>query len=171
LTVIEARQPNDDDRKTGRGRLLRLLVSPQPGNARFVREQLAGFAREHAIPEADTRDFITAVNEALANAIEHANTTQEIELSCWIVGRQGLIATVVDAGVGLAVPQSVAAGLRTPAPNEVRGRGFAIMRLCTDHLEVHSSPGAGTTVILVRYVRAGRTAPDSHAASPLHLAK
>ncbi len=41
------------------------------------------FARTQNIEERDITDFVTAIGEALANAIEHAHTTEPIEIVAW----------------------------------------------------------------------------------------
>ncbi len=132
---------------------LRLVVPPKAAYARYVRERVAGFVTAHAIPDADAGDFLTALGEAVANAIEHAQTVDKIEASCWVVGGDQLVATVVDSGVGFCARERLRAETEPPEPFAERGRGLAMMRQFTDHLEVRSEPGRGTAVILTRFVR------------------
>jgi anti-sigma regulatory factor (Ser/Thr protein kinase) len=141
----------------GAGASLRLLVPPEGRNGHYVRERVVGFAASLAVPEADALEFTSAVAEAFVNAVEHSGTEDTIEIACWIVGRDQLFATVIDHGVGFAAGAG-AAEPQLPDVMSERGRGLPIMRRYTDVFAVHSSPGAGTAVVLGRKLRrpAGR---------------
>jgi stage II sporulation protein AB (anti-sigma F factor) len=149
----------------GRSRKLRLHLPPNPRAGRHARERISGFARANAIPEPDIDFFILAVGEALANAFEHAQSTSEIEVSCWIVNDDQLLATVVDRGTGFVAPAVETVEMPSD-PFAERGRGFSIMRRCTDQVAVRSLPGGGTSVILVRYVRHRRSSRGTARSRP-----
>ncbi|MBV8367502.1 MAG: ATP-binding protein [Candidatus Eremiobacteraeota bacterium] len=142
---------------SGGGATLQLRVPPEPRFGRLTRERVAQFTADHCIPEADAEAFLTAVSEALANAIEHSGTPTSIEVSCRLTGRR-LVATVVDDGVGFA--SEVPGEPVLPDPLAERGRGLPIMRRLTDHFEVRSTPGAGTSVILERMIRRSAESED-----------
>ncbi len=129
-----------------------LRVPPEARYGRSVREGVARFALTHDVPPADADEFVVAVSEALANAIEHSRSPERIEVSCWIGADNQLLASVVDHGVGFTVEP---ANARPHAPDLLaeRGRGLPIMRRYTDQLAVHSAPGQGTSITLGRYVR------------------
>jgi stage II sporulation protein AB (anti-sigma F factor) len=133
---------------------LRLRIPPDPKFGGYVRNRVAAFAANHDIPENIAEEFITAVSEALANAVEHARSAH-IVTSCWIVGGDQLVATVVDDGVGFEA-ETVLGDRHLPDPLSERGRGVPIMRKYTDHFAVRSTPGKGTSVTLGRNIRAGR---------------
>lgn len=133
---------------------LRLRIPPDPKFGGYVRDRVAAFAANHDIPENVAEEFITAVSEALANAVEHARSAH-IVTSCWIVGGDQLVATVVDDGVGFEA-ETVMSDAHLPDPLAERGRGVPIMRKYTDLLTVRSTPGKGTSVTLGRNIRAGR---------------
>lgn len=135
----------------GAGASLRLRVPPDPRYGRYVRERVTTFASAHHIPHQDAAEFVTAVSEALANAIEHSRSPETIEISCWIVGDDQVIATVVDHGVGFEAPEVREPTL--PEPFAERGRGLPIMRRYTDLFSLRSTPGKGTSVVLGRFVR------------------
>jgi anti-sigma regulatory factor (Ser/Thr protein kinase) len=124
-----------------------------PPNARFgksVRDEVITFANRHRIGRQDLDEFIFAVGEALANAIEHSGSSDIIEVRCQIEGDK-IIATVIDSGRGFEtqrVPEK-------PLPDALseRGRGLPIMQRCTDIFAVRSVPGKGTAVVLGRYLR------------------
>jgi anti-sigma regulatory factor (Ser/Thr protein kinase) len=111
-----------------------------------------GFAASYHLETDDLRDFLTALGEALANSMEHAGSTDAIEVTCWLVGDDQFLATVVDRGKGftMATPELEP---RLPGLEAERGRGLPIMRRCTDIFAVRSEPGKGTAVILGRYLR------------------
>lgn len=144
------------------GATLRLHVPPDPRYAKYVRARVAGFASAYALPDPDVRDFLTAVGEALANAIEHARSAGDIEVSCWMLGGDHLIATVTDSGVGFHPNAPLAADPALPQPLAERGRGLPIMRRCTDTFAVRSEPGKGTTVVLGLHVRPRDTGNVAH---------
>ena len=144
------------------GASLRLRVPPEPRYGRCVRERVAGFVASHAIAEADLIEFVTAVSEALANAIEHSHSEDTIEIACSIVGDQ-LVATIVDHGIGF-VSEGRASEPVLPEGLTERGRGLPIMRRFTDRFSVLSTPGKGTSVTLSRCVRRHDCRPDEGAA-------
>ncbi|MBC5815729.1 MAG: ATP-binding protein [Candidatus Eremiobacteraeota bacterium] len=124
-----------------------------PPNARFgkkVREELVTFANQHQISRQDLDEFIFAIGEALANAIEHSGSNDVIEVRCQIE-RDKIIATVIDSGRGFQTEQVP----EKPLPDALseRGRGLPIMQRCTDIFAVRSVPGQGTAVVLGRYLR------------------
>jgi serine/threonine-protein kinase RsbW len=147
---------------SGGGATLQLCVPPEARFGRLTRERVAQFTADHCIPEADAEAFLTAVSEALANAIEHSGTLVSIEVSCRLTGRR-LVATVVDDGVGFA--SEVPGEPKLPDVTAERGRGLPIMRRLTDHFEIRSMPGKGTSVILERAIRRPAESEDDDIAS------
>jgi anti-sigma regulatory factor (Ser/Thr protein kinase) len=115
-----------------------------------VREQLIAFATERGVGEDDLTQFLTAIGEALANAIEHARSEAPIEIDCHI-SRGQIVATVTDVGIGFSSVGPSAGCL--PDVTAERGRGLMIMRSCSDIFDVKSVPGGGTAVRLGRYLR------------------
>lgn len=133
----------------GRGRILKVRIPP---NARFsgsVREEVLSFAGRFEISSEELEEFIVAVGEALANAIEHSRSTDVIEVRCHVENDK-IIATIVDSGSGFRNKNATVA---LPDPMSERGRGLPIMRRCTDIFAVHSVAGRGTAVVLGRYLR------------------
>src|ERR1700682_972563 len=136
----------------GPGASLRLRVPPEARYGRYVRERVAEFAASQGVPEADAAEFLPAVAEALANALEHSRCEDEIEVNCWVARGDQLLATVVDRGVGFD-PSGGVLEATLPHVLDERGRGLPLMRRCTDVFAVRSAPGQGTAVMLGRYVR------------------
>lgn len=128
---------------------MRVRIPPNARFSRGVRHQVLSFAGDHAISDQELEEFIFAVGEAIANAIEHSRTSDAIEVHCRIEDDK-ILATIVDSGAGF---------LSEPVPNVTlpdafteRGRGLPIMRRCSDIFAVHSVPGRGTAVVLGRYL-------------------
>lgn len=147
---------------------LRLCVPVDPKMARLVRDQITDFATGLGIIDADLIDFITAIGEALANALVHAKATDPIEISAWITKGNQLCATVRDNGIGFATAPAVVE--RAPLPDGFAecGRGMPIMRRCTDTFSIESEAGKGTVVRLARYLR--RQSRDNREAIALDAA-
>jgi stage II sporulation protein AB (anti-sigma F factor) len=148
-----------EERPAAPGARLRLRVPPDPQLGRYVREQIIAFASTFEIAEDDLGDFLTALGEALANAMEHAATPESIEISVWLIGADQLVATVLDRGIGFEPAPSVVAEPHLPDAYCERGRGLPIMRSCSDIFSVRSAPGRGTVVTIGRYVRRRDHAP------------
>jgi len=128
---------------------LRIDIPPDARCSRAVRERISAYALSHGVAALDAQEFVTAVAEAVANAVEHSRTVRTIEVECSL-GERRLTASVVDYGVGFS-PEL----LRAPAPPDPlaeRGRGLPIMRQCSHFLAIDSVPGEGTSVTLGRYL-------------------
>ncbi|MDQ2858613.1 MAG: ATP-binding protein [Candidatus Eremiobacteraeota bacterium] len=130
--------------------VLDLTVPPHPQLSRAVRKGVGEFALAHGVGEDDLTHFLTAIGEALANAIEHARAEEAIEIEVR-VGVDRIVGTVHDKGVGFrfeSVPEANTADISTE-----RGRGLPIMRRCSDIFSLYSVPGEGTAVVLGRFLR------------------
>ena len=127
-----------------------LRVPPRPHSARSARAALSAFGNYHGLAPLDVEYLTFAVGEALANAILHARTRDDISIS-FRLDDVSIIATVSDSGRGLA--NAPAGPVSMAANSSETGRGFAIMQRCTDFFNVRSTPGKGTVVTLDRYRR------------------
>lgn len=129
-------------------------VPAVPRSSGTVREGVSVFARRMRVPDTDLSEFLSALGEALANAIEHARGGADapIKVQCQ-VSRDRIVATVRDFGVGFSQHLGT---LEAPTGPIERGRGFVIMRRFSDIFGVRSVPGGGTFVVVGRYLRLGR---------------
>jgi anti-sigma regulatory factor (Ser/Thr protein kinase) len=139
------------------GAEMQLSVLPDPKLGGYVRQELMAFAETQGIAKPEVADFVAAIGEAVANAIEHAHTRKPIEIAAWLLGEDRLFASVRDHGVGFA-PGGSERLLALPDAFAERGRGLPIMRRCTDLFSIRSAPGQGTRITLGCHVRcaAGR---------------
>jgi anti-sigma regulatory factor (Ser/Thr protein kinase) len=129
--------------------VLDFRVAPQPKISRVVRDGVSAFARANGVGEDDLAHFLTALGEALANAIEHARAEGPIEVEVRI-REDRIVASVQDNGVGFSSELIVEPAL--PDIESERGRGLPIMRRCCDIFALTSEPGRGTAVVLGRYL-------------------
>jgi PAS domain S-box-containing protein len=102
-----------------------------------IRHRLAAWLRAATIPERTIADIVLAVNEAVANSIEHAYR-----------GHKPAKVRVEGENDGARVHvRIIDKGSWKPAPAEpgVRGRGLLLIRAVSDWLEMECTP-SGTTV-------------------------
>jgi anti-sigma regulatory factor (Ser/Thr protein kinase) len=130
--------------------VLDFKIPPLPHLARVVREGVVDFARLNGVGDDDLAHFLTALGEALANAVEHARSDAPIEVEVRI-GMERILASVQDAGVGFVADLGPEPDL--PSLDAERGRGLPIMRRCCDIFAIASEPGKGTVVLIGRYLR------------------
>ncbi len=126
-----------------------LRIPPLPRFARSARAALGAFAHYHCVRPRDVESLTFALGEAISNAMQHAQTQDDIAIG-FAVNGTSIVATVHDRGQGFGNRNLRTASL--PAEASETGRGFAIMQRCTDFFNVRSTPGEGTTVILGRYL-------------------
>lgn len=138
-----------DQAASARGRTLRIRIPPNARFGRSVRQQVLAFAYRVNLSKDELDEFIFAVGEALANAIEHSHSSDIIEIRCQIE-HDKILATILDSGTGFKSDPIEAAKL--PDTLIERGRGLPIMRTFSDIFAVHSVPGRGTAVVLGRYL-------------------
>lgn len=148
------RERQEDEREESDGKSLKSVdfcIPRDPRSAGLVREGVCAFARARGICEDDVAALVTALGEALANAIEHSRAEAPIEVHCEIRTDQ-ILATVRDGGVGFEGDHPIGLDLELPDTDAERGRGLPIMRFLTDTFSIQSVPGGGTAVVLGRYV-------------------
>lgn len=98
-----------------------------------MRRALSDFLDAVGVPEPVRLDVITAVGEALANAIEHAYRNApagEVRIVAFIDGDDALNVEVYDRGTFVQ-----------PRRRPQRGFGLRIMRAVADSVELRTSPG------------------------------
>ncbi len=126
--------------------VLRLCVPPDPEHVPTVRREIERFTRKHRVAGADVETLLLAVGEAMANAVEHSESTHDIEVQCRVDDRK-IIATIIDSGRGVD-RSKIDRILPLPELMSERGRGIPIMQRCTDMFSIRRLPGGGTGVVL-----------------------
>lgn len=127
-------------------------------NEAFARIAAAAFITPLNPTLEEIADVKTAVSEAVTNAIIHGyeGRTGKVWLYCRLVERR-LHIEVQDKGKGIEDVEKAMEPLFTTKPELDRsGMGFSFMEAFMDSLQVNSSPGSGTTVIMEKYF-----APDA----------
>lgn len=135
---------------------MRLEFSSISENEAFARVAVASFVSQLDPTMADLTDIKTVVSEAVTNAIIHGyenDPSQTVVIETSIEDNQVEI-TISDSGVGIDNIDEARRPLYTSKPElERSGMGFTIMENFMDSLEIISSPGAGTTVKLVKRLK------------------
>jgi anti-sigma regulatory factor (Ser/Thr protein kinase) len=144
------------------GAQLRLCVLPDPRAGAYVRRAVIAFAQTEGISDDEIADFVAAIGEALANAIEHSHTQEPIEITAWTLGTDRLFASVRDRGVGFSVNERTSKPA-LPEGFAERGRGLPIMRQYADVFSVRTAPGQGTRVTLGTHVHRAAGIHPQHA--------
>lgn len=135
---------------SARERMLRMRIPPNARFGREVRRKVLAFGSRFEVSRQELDEFIFAVGEALANAIEHSQSNDTIEIRCQVEDDK-IMATVLDSGAGFK--SDPVDSVRLPDAMSERGRGLPIMRRCSDIFALHSMPGRGTAVVIGRYLR------------------
>ncbi len=139
-----------------------MRIPPQARFGRSVRKKVLLFADRFEVRREEIEEFIFAVGEALANAIEHSSTGDAIEVHCRIE-KDRILATIIDSGSGFQSEH--ASDAKLPDALAERGRGLPLMRRCSDIFAIHSVPGRGTAVVLGTYLRRRRENQETAAVS------
>jgi anti-sigma regulatory factor (Ser/Thr protein kinase) len=131
-------------------RVLNLKLPAEPDASHTARDAVANFASQEGVAGDDLEPFLTALGEALANAVEHGRPTAKPIALQVRIGLGRISATVRDYGRGFAIDPKT--GTTLPPPTSERGRGIPIIRRCSDVFTVKSAPGKGTAVTFGRNV-------------------
>jgi len=142
-------------------RVLNLKLPAEPDASHTARAVVARFAAEQGVAGDDLEPFLTALGEALANAVEHGRPAVKPIALQVRVGLGRIIATVRDYGRGFAPEPHD--GDYLPPPTSERGRGIPIIRRCSDLFSVKSLPGKGTAVTFGRNVHVAKAHAGSGA--------
>ncbi len=133
---------------------MRLTVDSLSVNESFVRTAVAAFTAPLDPTLEEINDLKTAVSEAVTNAIVHAygDSVGKIYIRAAFDNSTVRI-TVRDRGCGIEDVARAMEPLYTTGGEERAGLGFAVMESFTDRLTVHSKPGRGTVVTMLKKIR------------------
>ena len=113
---------------------------------------VAAFAAQLNPTIEELADLKTAVSEAVTNAIIHGyeNGPGTIHLSA-LLFEDGIKIEIEDDGRGIADVEQARMPFYTSKPElERSGMGFTVMENFMDEVEVHSLPGKGTRIVMLR---------------------
>ena len=139
----------------GSSNYIKLEFPAKSANEGFARSAIAAFAAQLDPTLDELGDIKTAVSEAVTNAIVHAypDAMGTVWLKAKILDGDTLELTIKDKGKGIPDVARAMTPLFTTGGDDRSGMGFTIMESFTDKLRVHSAPGKGTTVTMVRRIR------------------
>ena len=118
---------------------LRLWFMAAPRELGNVRRVLSEWLARLRVGDVEAGEIVVAVNEAAANAIEHAYGLQHAEFS--------IVARKLDSEIEVTIGDS--GHWRTAPASGDRGRGLDLARRLMDHVEIHAADD-GTTVTMRR---------------------
>ena len=131
---------------------IKLDFPSRSSNEAFARTAAAAFAAQLDPTMEELGDIKTAVSEAVTNCIVHAYPDRigRIGMRLRILEGGLLEIYVRDWGLGIEDVERAMTPLYTTGGEERSGMGFTIMESFMDKLTVRSTPGEGTSVIMLR---------------------
>jgi PAS domain S-box-containing protein len=150
--IVSALLPRSEQRDDVAVLCVRLDASPTALRRRFpatpselapLRQELRAWLEDAGLSAPRAADLVLAVDEACANAVEHAYDGErgEVEVEVARNPDHEVVARVHDAG-----------RWRTPRVDPARGRGLGIIRAVVDECEIQTG-ATGTTVLLKQRIR------------------
>lgn len=136
---------------------MRLDFPALPENESFARMVISGFMLPLNPTMEQLADVKTAVSEAVTNAIIHGYGTGRgtVRMHATCADNGLLVIDIIDRGKGIADVDHARQPFYTTSDGDERsGMGFTVMESFMDAVEVQSSLGHGTTVRLVKHVKA-----------------
>jgi serine/threonine-protein kinase RsbT len=117
-----------------------------------VRQHVRGAAAEHGLSLVDQTKLVTAASELARNTLVHGGGgAVRIEVVKSASGRTGVKLHFTDSGPGIA---DLDLALRDGwSSGSGLGLGLPGSRRLVDEFELDSKPGAGTTVVVVKWSR------------------
>ena len=124
-------------------------------NVSLVRMMASGFLYPYDLTLDALDEIKIALSEAVSNSMIHGYSDredEEVTVTMEVEERQ-LTIQVEDHGIGIAdIAQAMEPAYSTR--EEHMGLGFVFMQTFMDHIEVFSTPGEGTTVIMQKLLPA-----------------
>jgi stage II sporulation protein AB (anti-sigma F factor) len=135
---------------------MELRFASRSENESFARVAVASFASQLDPTMEELTDIKTVVSEAVTNAIIHGYLEREdgiVMIRAEIEGTK-LRIQISDEGVGIEDIEEARQPLFTSKPEMERsGMGFTIMENFMDEVVIHSVPGKGTMISLVKELK------------------
>ena len=135
-------------------RVVRLTFPAKAEYLLLARLALSGLAREVPLADELLADLKLAVTEACGNAVRHAYSDGEGDVSVvFAIDDSRLLVTVEDYGDGIRAPDSPEDAANELSGPLESGMGMPIIRAIVDELAVEpGSDGHGTVVRMVKHL-------------------
>lgn len=133
-------------------------------NESYARGAVASFFTQLDPTVDEITDLKTAVSEAVTNCIVHAYRDRmgKIYITARVLEGDIAYIKIRDRGCGIEDVQQAMLPMFTTARDEERaGLGFAVMQTFMDKVKVTSTPGKGTTVVMLKKINS-RTLTGSY---------
>lgn len=119
-------------------------------NVAFARAAAAMFASQLDFTLDELDEIKVAVSEAVSNAVVHAYPDADgvVKLEIGLSDDGAFVLQVIDKGIGIADVEAALQAQWTTQPEERMGLGFTFMQEYMDKLDVLSTVGVGTRVIM-----------------------
>lgn len=143
---------------------VKLTLTSRSVNESFARVAVSAFFAALDPTVDEINDIKTAVSEAVTNCIVHGyrNTIGNIFITMRVIDNSTAYIRIRDNGCGIEDVKQAMEPLYTTAAHEERaGLGFAVMQSFMDKLRVHSTPGRGTTITLIKKLAARQCSINS----------
>ena len=134
---------------------IRLEIDARSENVALARVIATAFMTPLDPTVGEISDVKTAISEAVTNAIIHGYD-EKPGVVCISLASNGRKITIeiADIGVGIESIENAREPLFTTKPEMERsGLGFTVMESFMDEVRVKSTPGAGTTITMVKTLR------------------
>lgn len=134
---------------------IKIILPSRSANEGFARMAVSAFATRFDPTIEELNDIKTAVSEAVTNSIVHAykDTIGKIYITVSADG-ENLKVRIRDYGCGIPDVKKALEPLYTTGGEERAGLGFAVMESFMDKLKVRSTVGKGTTVTMIKRIKA-----------------
>ncbi len=135
---------------------MKITIPGYSRNEGLARMCAAAFVSQLDPTVEEVNDIKAAVSEAVTNCIVHGyrDTIGDIDMKLKILDDDTLYIKISDKGIGIEdITQAMQPMFTTCPEGERAGLGFAVMQSFTDSLKVHSRPGKGTSVTMLKKLR------------------
>ncbi len=132
---------------------VKLTIPSYSVNEGFARAAVSAFCARHDPAPTELADVKCAVSEAVTNCIVHAyrESVGNIYITATSLDGSRVKIEIRDRGVGIPnVSEARQPLYTTDAAGERSGMGFTVMESFMDKVNVRSTPGKGTTVVMYK---------------------
>lgn len=150
-----------DEKKEVAVNEMQIVFDARSENEGFARVAVAAFISYLDPTMDELADIKTAVSEAVTNCIIHGYQMRPGKIFMeGAVENRKITVSITDEGVGIPDIGKAMEPLFTTKPElERSGMGFSFMEAFMDEVQVYSSPGKGTRVVMMREIAGRQVSP------------